>query len=482
MKGSCTLCNRSHGLLQFLTDMNLFEQKNLYETEAEAPLAARMRPRTLEEFVGQEHLVGEGTAIRKAIESDQLGSVIFWGPPGCGKSTLARIIAGHTRCHFVEYSAVTSGVAEVRKAIEEARNRRQLHGQRTILFVDEIHRFNRAQQDAFLPHVENGTIILMGATTENPYFAINAPLLSRSRVLRFEPLTEEHLRIIVQRALADEERGLGKLHVLLPKECMDYLLRVANGDARIALNVLESATALAEPDSQGHRVITIVMLEQVVQQRAARYDREGDEHYDTISAFIKSVRGSDPDAALHYLARMLRAGEDPRFIARRLVILASEDIGNADPHALLIAVAAMEAVQMVGMPEAQITLAQATTYLACAPKSNASYVALNKALHDLETQPLAPVPLHLRDANYPAAQQLGHGKEYIYPHSYPGHWVPQRYLPEGNWSLPYYEPSDSGTERKIKERLNLLRELQQRHQATPDPAKDEPSDKPGEGA
>lgn len=482
MKGSCTLCNRSHGLLQFLTDMNLFEQKNLYETEAEAPLAARMRPRTLEEFVGQEHLVGEGTAIRKAIENDQLGSVIFWGPPGCGKSTLARIIAGHTRCHFVEYSAVTSGVAEVRKAIEEARNRRQLHGQRTILFVDEIHRFNRAQQDAFLPHVENGTIILMGATTENPYFAINAPLLSRSRVLRFEPLTEEHLRIIVQRALADEERGLGKLHVLLPKECMDYLLRVANGDARIALNVLESATALAEPDSQGHRVITIVMLEQVVQQRAARYDREGDEHYDTISAFIKSVRGSDPDAALHYLARMLRAGEDPRFIARRLVILASEDIGNADPHALLIAVAAMEAVQMVGMPEAQITLAQATTYLACAPKSNASYVALNKALHDLETQPLAPVPLHLRDANYPAAQQLGHGKEYIYPHSYPGHWVPQRYLPEGNWSLPYYEPSDSGTERKIKERLNLLRELQQRHQATPDPAKDEPSDKPGEGA
>ncbi|MGQ9486248.1 MAG: replication-associated recombination protein A [Armatimonadota bacterium] len=462
--------------------MNLFEQKNLYETEAEAPLAARMRPRTLEEFVGQEHLVGEGTAIRKAIENDQLGSVIFWGPPGCGKSTLARIIAGHTRCHFVEYSAVTSGVAEVRKAIEEARNRRQLHGQRTILFVDEIHRFNRAQQDAFLPHVENGTIILMGATTENPYFAINAPLLSRSRVLRFEPLTEEHLRIIVQRALADEERGLGKLHVTLPAECMDYLLRIANGDARIALNVLEAATALAEPDSQGHRVIAIEMLEQVVQQRAARYDREGDEHYDTISAFIKSVRGSDPDAALHYLARMLRAGEDPRFIARRLVILASEDIGNADPHALPIAVAAMEAVQMVGMPEAQITLAQATTYLACAPKSNASYVALNKALHDLETQPLAPVPLHLRDANYPAAQQLGHGKEYIYPHSYPGHWAPQRYLPEGNWSLPYYEPSDSGTERKIKERLNLLRELQQRHQATPNPTKDEPSDKPGEGA
>lgn len=462
--------------------MNLFEQKNLYETEAEAPLAARMRPRTLEGFVGQEHLVGEGTAIRKAIENDQLGSVIFWGPPGCGKSTLARIIAGHTRCHFVEYSAVTSGVAEVRKAIEEARNRRQLHGQRTILFVDEIHRFNRAQQDAFLPHVENGTIILMGATTENPYFAINAPLLSRSRVLRFDPLTEEHLRIIVQRALTDEERGLGKLHVVLPKECMDYLLRIANGDARIALNVLESATALAEPDAQGQRVVTIEMLEQVVQQRAARYDREGDEHYDTISAFIKSVRGSDPDAALHYLARMIRAGEDPRFIARRLVILASEDIGNADPHALLVAVAAMEAVQLVGMPEAQITLAQATTYLACAPKSNASYVALNKALHDLETQPLAPVPLHLRDANYPGAQQLGHGKEYIYPHSYPGHWVPQRYLPEGNWSLPYYEPSDSGTERKLKERLNLLRELQQRHQATSDPARNEPSDKPGEGA
>lgn len=460
--------------------MSLFEQKSLYQTEAGAPLAARMRPRTLEEFVGQEHLVGEGTAIRKAIENDQLGSVIFWGPPGCGKSTLARIIAAHTRCHFVEYSAVTSGVAEVRRAIEEARHRRQLHGQRTILFVDEIHRFNRAQQDAFLPHVEDGTIILMGATTENPYFAINAPLLSRSRVLRFEPLTEEHLRIIVERALKDEERGLGGLKVRLPDECMSYLLRIANGDARVALNVLESATALAEPDAQGERLITMEMLEQVVQQRAARYDREGDEHYDTISAFIKSVRGSDPDAALHYLARMIRAGEDPRFIARRLVILASEDIGNADPHALLIAVAAMEAVQFIGMPEAQITLAQATTYLACAPKSNASYMALNKALHDLETQPLAPVPLHLRDASYPGAQQLGHGRDYLYPHSYPGHWVAQRYLPEGNWNLPYYEPSDNGTERKIKERLNRLRELLQSHLSSLETAPDGTADEPDE--
>ncbi len=438
--------------------MSLFEPQNLVETDATAPLAARMRPRTLEEFVGQEHLVGEGAAIRKAIENDQLGSVIFWGPPGCGKSTLARIIAAHTKCHFVEYSAVTSGVAEVRKAIEEARNRRQLHHQRTILFVDEIHRFNRAQQDAFLPHVENGTIILMGATTENPYFAINAPLLSRSRVLRLEPLTEEHLRLIVQRAQSDAERGLGKWNVHLPEEGMDYLLRIANGDARIALNVLEAATSLAEPDEEGKRVVTLEMIEQVVQQRAARYDREGDEHYDTISAFIKSVRGSDPDAALHYLARMIRAGEDPRFIARRLLILASEDIGNADPHALLVAVAAMEAVQFIGMPEAQITLAQATTYLACAPKSNASYMAINKALQDLETRPLTPVPLHLRDSSYPGAQKLGHGKNYLYPHSYPGHWVPQRYLPEGDWSLPYYEPSDSGAERKIGERLRQLRE------------------------
>jgi putative ATPase len=452
--------------------MSWLQQQSLFETDAEAPLAARMRPRTLEEFVGQEHLVGEGTAIRKAIENDQLGSVIFWGPPGCGKSTLARIIAAHTRCHFVEYSAVTSGVAEVRKAIEEARTRRQLHHQRTILFVDEIHRFNRAQQDAFLPHVEDGTIVLMGATTENPYFVINAPLLSRSRVLRFEPLTEQHLRIIIERALHDTVRGLGQLQVQLPPESMEYLLRIANGDARIALNVLEAATALAEPDAQGKRVVPLETLEQVVQQRAARYDREGDEHYDTISAFIKSVRGSDPDAALHYLARMLRAGEDPRFIARRLVILASEDIGNADPHALLVAVAAMDAVQFIGMPEAQITLAQATTYLACAPKSNASYVALNRAIQDLETQPLAAIPLHLRDASYAGAQRLGHGKGYLYPHDYPAHWVPQRYLPEGNWKLPYYEPTNIGFERKIKERLQLLRE---RSSNEPTASDDEPT-------
>lgn len=450
--------------------MSLFEQPRNSAQQSHMPLAARMRPANLDEFVGQEHLVGEGSALRKAIENDQLDSLIFWGPPGCGKSTLARIIAAHTHCYFVEYSAVTSGIPEVRKAIEEARQRRQLYGQRTILFVDEIHRFNRAQQDAFLPHVEEGTIILMGATTENPYFALNAPLLSRARVLRFEPLTEHHLRTIIERALKDPERGLGGLQVELSAECLQYLLRVANGDARVALNLLEAATNLTEPDARGVRCIALSTLEQVVQQRVALYDREGDQHYDTISAFIKSVRGSDPDAALHYLARMLRAGEDPRFIARRLVILASEDIGNADPHALLIAVAAMQAVQWIGMPEAQITLAHATTYLACAPKSNASYVALQRALHDLETQAISPIPAHLRDASYPAAQKLGHGEGYLYPHDYPNHWVAQQYLPDGEWNLPYYEPSSSGLERKIAERLRLLKQLSQQPSSleTPD--------------
>ena len=418
-----------------------------------APLAARMRPATLDEFAGQEQVIGPGTMLRQAIESDRLMSVVFWGPPGCGKSTLANIIARHTNAAFESYSAVTSGVADIRKVIERATARRRAHGRRTILFVDEIHRWNKAQQDALLPHVENGTVILIGATTENPYFEVNAPLISRSKVLRFHPLLPEHILSLVERALQDPIRGLGRLNLVAEPEALSHIVDISGGDARAALNTLEMAAQMAQTDEAGRRVITLGHAEEAAQQRALGYDRRGDEHYDTISAFIKSVRGSDPDAALYWLAKMLRAGEDPMFIARRLVILASEDIGNADPQGLVVATAAAQAVHMIGMPEARITLAQATTYLASAPKSNASYVALERASHDIATLGAAPVPLHLRNAPHPALGQFGHGKGYRYPHDYPGNWVEQEYAPPTARSGPYYEPTDNGYEARIKARL-----------------------------
>lgn len=437
----------------------LFGSPEQRGTPAPEPLAVRMRPRTLDEFVGQEAIVGPGTALRRAIETDRLSSAVFWGPPGCGKSTLAMVISYLSRAAFEPFSAVTSGVNEVREVIARARERRRKLGQRTILFIDEIHRWNKAQQDALLPHVEDGTVILIGTTTENPFFEVNAPLISRSRVYRFQPLSDAHIRLIVQRALTDRERGLGSLPIDIDEEALEHLVSTAGGDARNALNALEAAAAVATPDATGRIKIGLNLVEQAVQRRVLGYDKRGDEHYDTISAYIKSLRGSDPDAAIYWLAKMLDAGEDPRFIARRLVILASEDISNADPMALVLAQAAADAVMFVGMPEAQLILAHATTYLACAPKSNRSMIALQRAQKDIRDRGAAPVPLHLRNAPHPGLAQFGHGKGYKYPHDYPGGWVEQEYVPEDARSGPYYEPTDVGHEARLKARLEAIRRL-----------------------
>lgn len=430
-------------------ESDLFEKAS----SKDMPLAARMRPRTLDEFSGQEHIIGPGKLLRRAIEADEIRSAIFWGPAGCGKSSLASIIAQTSKSAFENFSAVTSGVADIRKIIQIARERTKLYGKKTILFVDEIHRFNKAQQDAFLPHVEDGTIVLIGATTENPYFEVNSPLISRSRIFRFEQLSNETIRGIVQAALEDSERGLGDWNIELTDDAVEHLINIANGDARTALNALELAALTVPPDENGKRVVTLELAEEAIQRRALTYDKDGDSHYDVISAFIKSMRGSDPDAAVYWLARMIYAGEDPRFIARRMVIQAAEDIGNADPMALVVANAAAHAVEYVGMPEAQIPLAQAAIYLACAPKSNASYKAISRALKDVADRRTGPVPMHLRDTNYPGAKAQGHGKGYKYPHDFPGNWVEQDYLPENAKSQTYYEPTSNGREAKIKERL-----------------------------
>lgn len=422
------------------------------------PIAARMRPRTIDEFAGQEHIVGQGSLLRAAIENDDLTSMIFWGPPGCGKSTLASIIAERTQSCFEPFSAVTSGVPELRKVIARAKERLAANGSKTILFIDEIHRFNKAQQDALLPHVEDGTIIMIGATTENPYFEVNTPLISRSRIFRFEPLSDDDVRELVKKAISDPERGLGAQKLEVEDEALDHIVSVAQGDARSALSALELAVKATpvNPKTKSKKV-SVKIAEQAVQKRVLNYDKNGDNHYDTISAFIKSMRGSDPDAAVYWLARMIAAGEDPKFIARRLVIQAAEDIGNADPMALVVATAAADAVQFVGLPEAQIPLAQATIYLACAPKSNASYVAINRANKDVAERKSPPVPKHLRGTGYSGAKALGHGEGYLYPHSYPGHYVEQEYLPEGASSGVYYEPTEHGHEAKFKQRLEKLR-------------------------
>ncbi len=432
--------------------MDLFRAAGEEFLRGQAPLADRMRPRDLDEFVGQEHLLGPGRVLRRAVEAGRLPSMILWGPPGSGKTTLARLLAAAVGAHLEGLSAVTAGVADLRRVIEAARERLVRERRRTILFIDEIHRFNKAQQDAVLPHVERGTVILIGATTENPYFEVNPALMSRCRLFRLQPLSDAEVRLLLERALADAERGLGGLRAQVSPEALEHLAAVANGDARVALNALELAVLSAPPGPDGVRRVDLEAAAEAAQRRPLAYDREGDAHYDTVSAWIKSMRGSDPDAALYWLARMLEAGEDPRFLARRLLIHAAEDVGLADPQALVVAAAAAQAVEWVGMPEARLPLAEATLYIATAPKSNSVYEALGRAERDVRERRFEGVPLHLRDAGYRGAARLGHGRDYRYPHDYPGAWVEQQYLPDG---VPggYYRPSDRGHEAEIGRRL-----------------------------
>ena len=432
------------------------EQMSIFENQVSQPLAARIRPENLDEYVGQQHLLGKGKVLRNLIESDNISSMIFWGPPGVGKTTLARIIANMTKASFIDFSAVTSGIKEIRAVMKQAEDNR-LYGEKTILFVDEIHRFNKAQQDALLPHVENGTVTLIGATTENPYFEVNRALVSRSYIFELRPLDKNNIKELIKRAVLDKDKGFGNMDINIEDKAVNFIAEVSNGDARRALNAVELAVLSAEPDNNGMINITLENAEECIQKRALNYDKDGDNHYDTISAFIKSMRGSDPDAALYYLAKMIYAGEDPKFIARRIVICASEDVGNADPHALQVAVSAAEAVNMIGMPESRIILAQAVTYVACAPKSNSALMGIENALSDVKNITVSGVPAHLRDSHYSGASELEHGVGYKYAHNYPGHYVRQQYLPDELLGKIYYEPSENGVEKRISESLRRLR-------------------------
>jgi putative ATPase len=433
--------------------MTLFDHVARQREREQAPLAARMRPLTLEDFVGQEHLLASGRVLERALRSDQVPSMVLWGPPGSGKTTLASLISHMTKAYFSAVSAVSSGVAELRQAVGEARERWATENQRTILFVDEVHRFNKAQQDVILPAVENGTVIFIGATTENPSFEVIAPLLSRCRVFTLKPLTDEQVDTIVERALADSERGLGDTPVVLDPEARELLLTVAGGDARVALNGVELAASVTSAAKGMPRRVARDIMEEVLQHRALTYDKKGGAHYDTVSAYIKSVRASDADAAVYWLARMLVAGEDPLFIARRMVVLAAEDVGMADPQALSVAVAAQQAVHFIGLPEGAIPLAEATVYLATAPKSNSAYRALNKALEEVRSGHSYPVPLHLRNAVTGLMRDVGYGKDYRYAHDYPGHFSGQQNLPQELQGRRYYEPGEEGYEADVAERV-----------------------------
>lgn len=435
----------------------LFDQAGAEEAKGQEPLAVRMRPRVLDEVVGQGHLLGQGSPLRRLVEDDAPMSVFLWGPPGTGKTTLATVVSRVTRRRFVELSAVNAGVKDVRTVIDEARRRMGMHGTRTLLFVDEVHRFNKTQQDALLPAVENRWVSFIGATTENPFFSVVSPLLSRSLLLTLESLTDSDVHDLLDRALTDE-RGLDGRYTLT-EEAGEHLVRLAGGDGRRSLTYLEAAALVTGPATQEPRVITADDVERAVDRHAVRYDRSGDQHYDVVSAFIKSMRGSDPDAALHYLARMIEAGEDPRFIARRLVVHASEDVGMADPTALQTAVAAAQAVELIGLPEARINLAQAVIHISLAPKSSSVITAIDSAMADVRAGQVGPVPPHLRDGHYKGAAELGHGKGYRYAHDYPGGVAPQQYAPDGLTDREYYRPTGHGAERRFGEVLQRIKEV-----------------------
>jgi len=433
---------------------DLFESKEKSVNKDKFPLAVRMRPVTLKEFAGQEHILGEGKLLKRAIDADRITSLILYGPPGTGKTTLAHVIANVTKAYFHEINAVVSNVQELKGAIKSAKERECSSGKKTILFIDEIHRFNKAQQDVLMPDIEAGNPVLIGATTYNPFFSLSSPLISRSIVFELKKLSKENIIQILKNALKDKERGLGNISIKIDEKALNFLAESSDGDARIALNSLEVGALTTKPGKDKVINFDLKAAEESIQKKAVVYDKDEDGHYDTISAFIKSMRGSDPDAALYWLAKMLYAGEDPRFIARRIVICASEDVGNADPQALVVANAAFQIAEFVGMPEARIPLAQAVCYIACAPKSNAAYLGIDKAMKDVEEGRTMEVPKHLKDANYRGAEKLGHGAGYKYAHDYKGHYVDQEYIPE---KRIYYEPTDIGYEKKIKEYLEKLK-------------------------
>ena len=437
--------------------MDLFEYMSMERKKTESPLAMRMRPRVLDQVVGQQHIIGKNRLLYRAIKADQISSLIFYGPPGTGKTTLAKVIANTTSASFVQMNATTSGKKDMERAVTEAKDTYGMYGKKTILFIDEIHRFNKAQQDYLLPFVEDGTVILIGATTENPYFEVNSALLSRSKIFKLEPLSREDILSLIRIAVHDEVRGMGSYGAEITEEAAQFIAEMAGGDARNALNAVELGILTTEPSADGRIRIDLEVAQECIQRKAIRYDKTGDNHYDIISAFIKSMRGTDPDAAVFYLARMLEAGEDPKFIARRIMICASEDVGNADPQALNVAVSASMAVERIGLPEARIILSQAASYVASAPKSNAAVNAIDKAMSMVRNRETGQVPPYLRDAHYGGAQSLGHGIGYKYAHNYPEHYVKQQYLPDEMAGETFYEPSENGYEKKIGERLRHLR-------------------------